>query len=88
MYGKDVGNLNIYIVEKNLEEKKLFEQISGEQGFIWRRLDMDIVNQNEYRIFIEATVFNLLIFYDFQFFILMKNYFEDWNRVFGRYSNR
>ena len=60
MYGKNVGELNIYFDNITLVPGLKLKNITGEQGFQWFQLQTDISSQSEFRIAIEAVV---IIFY-------------------------
>jgi hypothetical protein len=56
MYGKNVGELNIYFDNITLVPGLKLKNITGEQGFQWFQLQTDISSQSEFRIAIEAVV--------------------------------
>jgi hypothetical protein len=60
MYGSDVGQLNIYTVDNSntnpLTGLKMIKNLTGEQGFSWQKLQVDISSQVEFRIVIEGVV--------------------------------
>ena len=60
MYGSDVGQLNIYTVDNSntnpLTGLNLIKNLTGEQGFSWQKLQVDISSQLEFRILIEGVV--------------------------------
>lgn len=59
MHGPDIGSLIVYTVKPDQTRTEL-QRITGEQGDLWKRWDLDInvsLGSREYlRIIIEATV--------------------------------
>jgi len=62
MHGSDVGQLNIYTVDNSntnpLTGLKLIKNLTGEQGFSWQQLQVDVSSTQEFRIVIEGVVSN------------------------------
>ena len=56
LYGRDVGELNIYTVNSSFDQAVLLSKTSGDQGFLWQQLELDITSAFEFRIFIEGVV--------------------------------
>ena len=55
MHGDTVGQFNVYIND-TINGQKLLNNITGEQGFQWKQLAIDVSNVNEYRIILEGIV--------------------------------
>ena len=60
MHGYNVGELNIYLDNGTLSSK--LKNITGEQGFQWFQLQIDISSQVEFRIVLEAVVCVSILF--------------------------
>ncbi|CAF0724038.1 unnamed protein product, partial [Brachionus calyciflorus] len=55
MHGEDVYNFNIFM-QDSTGVKKSLSNITGEQGFAWQQLLINVTSRYEYRIFIEGIV--------------------------------
>lgn len=55
MHGIDVGQLNIYMND-SVNGMKLLNNITGEQGFAWQQLLINVTNKNEFRILVQGIV--------------------------------
>lgn len=60
MYGEDVGELSVWINDTQFG-MRLLENITGEQGFEWFPLRININNNNEFRIAIKGVVCHFFI---------------------------
>ena len=55
MHGADVGSFNIYTNDSS-QGLILIANFTGEQGFLWKQVKLDITNPNEFRIALEGVV--------------------------------
>lgn len=55
MHGEDVGQLNIYLKDAD-NNSKLIGNITGEQGYKWIQMSIDLNTFDEFRVVIEAVV--------------------------------
>ena len=55
MHGDTVGQFNVYIND-TINGQKLLNNITGEQGFEWKQLVVDISSANEFRILLQGIV--------------------------------
>lgn len=61
MYGKDIGNLHVW-VNDTMTGLKLMKNISSEQGFAWQPLYINVSSSNDFRVAIEGVVRKFYIF--------------------------
>ncbi|CAF0808194.1 unnamed protein product, partial [Brachionus calyciflorus] len=54
MHGEDVYKLNIYLEDEM--GRKIMRNLTGEQGFAWQQMLLNITSQKEFRIIIEGIV--------------------------------
>lgn len=55
MHGSQVGELNVYKNATNVGNR-LLAAIIGEQGQLWKKLDITVENSEEFRLNIEGVV--------------------------------
>ena len=55
MHGETVGQFNVYMND-TVNGQKLLNNITGEQGFAWKKLSLSVTNVNEYKILLEGIV--------------------------------
>ncbi|RNA19406.1 MAM and LDL-receptor class A domain-containing 2-like, partial [Brachionus plicatilis] len=55
MHGLDVYKFNVYMEDK-VGGKQLLRNFTGEQGFAWQHLLLNVTNRNEFRIYLEGII--------------------------------
>ena len=72
MHGGDVGQLNVYVEAS--DGRRLLVGLVGEQGELWKKLQVRVESEGEFRLSIEGVVSVVLIILS-QCFTSMKRSF-------------
>ena len=81
MYGDSVGQFNIYMND-TINGQKILNNITGQQGFEWKQLEVSISNQNEFKLILEGVVSHLkLLLFNIKEEQLNFKYCEDWREL-------
>ena len=72
MHGRDVGQLNVYVEASG--GRRLLVGLVGEQGELWKKLQVRVESEGEFRLGIEGVV-SVVLSIESQCFTSMKRLF-------------